>query len=107
MAVMLAVVATAGYLYATAERRRPVEIVGAMVVSEAVIVEVRSCGGEPEITAIEESPREVRITVEASTRLIRSGSECADSIEAQLEFPLRDRLLIDGTSGQPVEVRGG
>lgn len=106
VAMTLVVVVAAVYLYVTVEQRRPTEIVGATVVGESLIIETDSCGGAPEVTDIEESPSEVRITAEASTRLIGSGNQCADSIETRLESPLGDRLVVDGTSGEPVEVQG-
>ena len=102
--VLAAVIATA-YVYAAAERRRSVEIDGAMAFDEVVLLVVGSCGGEPTITRLEQADGEVRIAVEATTRPMGPAAECQDSIEAQLDAPLGDRLLIDESNGQAVEVQ--
>ena len=70
-----------------------------------MVLEVRSCGGEPAITELDESEDEVRIAVEATTRPVGETDECLDSVEARLATPLRGRVLVDGSSGQTVEVQ--
>lgn len=102
--VVLAVIAAA-YDYALTERRRPVEIMTAMAFDGVVVLEVGSCRGEPTVTELDQADAEVRIAVEATTRLMGPAMECADGIEVQLDAPLRDRVLIDGSNGQPVEVQ--
>lgn len=103
--VVLAAVIAAGYVYATAERRRPVEIVGATAFDNVVMLEVGSCGGEPTVTELDQADGEVRIAVEATTRLMGAAAECLDGLEVHLDAPLRDRVLIDGSNGQTVEVQ--
>lgn len=103
--VLLAAVIAAVYVYATAELRRPVEIYSATVSNNVVILEVSSCGGEPTVTELDQLDGEVRISVESTTRLIGTAAECLDGLEVQLDAPLRDRVLIDGSNGQPVEVQ--
>jgi len=103
--VVLAAVIAAGYVYAIAERRRPVEIFGAMASDDVVVLEVGSCRGEPTVTELDQADGEVRIAVEATTRPLGPAAECLDGIEVQLDAPLRDRVLIDGSNGQAVEVQ--
>lgn len=105
-AIVLVIVVAAVLWYVTAEQRRPVKIIGATVVGDSLILEVDSCGGEPEVTDIDQGPSEVRVTVEASTRVIGSARECADSIAMRLQSPLGARLVVDATRGEPVEVQG-
>lgn len=103
--VVLAAVIIVGYVYALAERRRPVEIAGALVFDHVLMLEVGSCGGEPTITELDQAADEVRIAVEATTRPLGPANDCLDGIEVQLDAPLRDRVLIDGSNGQAVEVQ--
>lgn len=103
--LVVAAVVAAAYVYATTERRRSVEIVAATAFDDIVLLEVSSCGGEPTITKLDEADDDVRIVVEATTRLIGAAAECLDSIEAQLDAPLGDRVLIDESNGEAVEVQ--
>ena len=102
---VLATVIIVGYIYATAERRRPVEIIGATSLDEVVVLEVSSCHGEPTVTELDQADGDVRIAVEATTRPLGPADECNDVLEVRLDTPLGDRVLIDWSNGQEVEVQ--
>lgn len=83
---------------------------GPVAVTEASIVDgtrlglaLPSCNGDPELTRVEENAREVRVEVVSTVH--PDGDACADGIEVQLADPLRDRPVIDLTTGDRVEVR--
>ncbi|MDK3257447.1 hypothetical protein [Blastococcus capsensis] len=63
--------------------------------------------GDPAVTELDETDREVRVTVEATTRPLGPAAECLDVVELPLEAPIGDRMLIDGSSGEAVELRQG
>ena len=104
--MVLAAVVVAVFVFTTGERRRAVEIVTGTASGDVVVLEVGSCGGEPAVAELEESASEVRVTVEATTRPLGPAAECLDGVEVRLSAPLGDRVLVDGASGQPVEVQG-
>ena len=104
-ALVLTAVVIAGFLYATAERRRPVEIDLATASSDLLLLEVGSCGGEPAVVELQETADEVRIEVEATTRPLGGAAECLDGLRVRLSEPLGGRLLLDGASGDVVEVQ--
>lgn len=64
---------------------------------------LRSCGGDPELSKLEETPTEVRIEVVADTD---DGPTCAaaEELEVELEEPLADRRVVDLVSGEVLEV---
>jgi len=105
--VVVAAVIVASLSYATAERRRSVEIVNAEELDDVVLLlAVDSCGGEPTVTELDQAEAEVRIAVESTTRLLASETnDCQDGVEVQLDAPLGDRVLIDGSNGRAVAVQ--
>ncbi|MBT8207590.1 MAG: hypothetical protein HKN07_00680 [Acidimicrobiia bacterium] len=68
-----------------------------------VFVSVNSCNAEPEFT-VEESDDTVTITANHQGRLPR-GEDCADGMAVVLDTPLGDRQLVDGATGDVLEVR--
>lgn len=107
--VVLAALLVAGYVYALSERRRTVEIAGGEISTEmdplVLYLAVGSCGGEPTVTEFVQSDAEVRIAVEATTGGMSGRAQCLDQVKVRLDEPLGDRLLIDGSHGQAVEVQ--
>lgn len=66
---------------------------------------VWSCNGEPEVTALEETDGEVRLEVTSTVAAPGWASQdCLDGIEVTLAAPLGDRTLIDITTGDAVDV---
>jgi len=106
LVLAVVVVLAAGYFYATAERRQPVEIVNAEELDEVLLVVVGTCGGEPTVSELDQGDAEVRIVVESTTQLLAgAGGDCQDGVEVHLDAPFGDRVLIDGSNGQAVEVQ--
>jgi len=103
--VLLVAVVGGGYGYATAERRGLVQVVAATAMDDVLIVEVASCGGEPAVTELDQAESEVCVAVEATTRPTGPANQCLDSIDVRLDAPLHDRVLVDGSNGQAVEVQ--
>lgn len=67
---------------------------------------VGSCNGEPEVTVLEQTDTEVRIEVTSTTPAPGwPGEDCLDGLELTLDAPLRDRALVDVTTGEAVAVR--
>lgn len=104
--VVVAAVILGSLGYATAERRRSVEIVEAHELDDVLLVVVGTCGGEPTVTKLDQTAAEVRIAVESTTRLLASAhNDCQDGVEVHLDAPLGDRVLIDGSNGHAVVVQ--
>jgi len=72
--------------------------------SNVLVLVVASCGGDPEVTQILESDRDVLVEIVASSTPLAGGDDCLDLVEVQLQQPLEDRVVIDGHSGQTVDV---
>lgn len=68
---------------------------------------VESCGGDPDVGAIEETSAEVRLLIVATTPTAGIGWACLDSLGVQLAQPLGGRRVIDLTTGQLVPREGG
>lgn len=66
---------------------------------------VDSCSGDP-VPTVEESSAEVRVEV-VSTVHLGGGPACQDVVEVALASPLGDREVVDGSSGQRLEVVAG
>lgn len=64
-----------------------------------LFVDVDSCSGDPEATVLETSET-VTVTASAQT----ASDDCSDLLVLELDAPLGDRVLIDGATGEPVEV---
>lgn len=62
---------------------------------------VGSCNGDPEIEHLEETGAEVRVAVSA-TEYYGFGGDCLDTLEARLEDPLDERVIVDLVTDQPV-----
>jgi hypothetical protein len=67
----------------------------------SLILIVGSCNGDPEIEHLEETGTEVRVAVSA-TEYYGGGGDCLDTLEAQLEDPLGERVIVDLVTDQPV-----
>lgn len=65
---------------------------------------VNSCQGDPEVTLLQETDVDVQVEVVASSTPLRGGEDCQDVVEAQLEEPLGDRVVVDKHTGESVSV---
>lgn len=65
---------------------------------------VASCQGDPEVSLLRETDRQVQVLVVASSTPFRGGGACQDVVEVQLQDPLGDRVLVDTHSGLSVTV---
>lgn len=72
--------------------------------SRTLTVSVNTCNANPR-AAVVEGEQQITITVEADRQPL-GLDDCADSIAIELEEPLGDRRVIDGTSGQELPVTG-
>lgn len=64
---------------------------------------VASCNGDPEVTALVQSPDDVRIEVTSTVPAPGwGGDDCLDGLTVTLDAPLGDRTLIDLTTGEQV-----
>lgn len=66
---------------------------------------VDTCLEIPQVTALDETDAEVRVTVESTRRIGGPGTgDCRDAVEVTLQASLGDRTLIDTTTGEPVTL---
>jgi hypothetical protein len=68
------------------------------------MIEVPSCNGDPVLTELVQEADGVTVAVTSTTR--RVGDSCLDIVTIDLDEPLGDRPVIDGTSGNEIEVTG-
>jgi|GEM_PF-3107974 len=70
-------------------------------------VNVGTCGGDPEITVLEETDTEVRLSI-VSTDVAQGwpSTLCLDGLDITLEAPFGERTLVDLTTGRPHPVGG-
>lgn len=83
---------------------REVEIYDALLRNdEGTVIElsVGSCGARHRIE-VEESETRVEVSVLAGKD--SAGDDCSDGVEVMLDAPLGDRVLIDASTGEEVEV---
>lgn len=69
--------------------------------STELVVSIDSCNQHPKVEA-DETPTEVRLRVTADAE---TGDDCIDIRTVTLNVPLGDRKVIDGASGDNLEVR--
>ena len=81
------------------------EIHGASVDGTRLGIEVPTCGGEPEVTVLEEADEEVRVEV-FSERQRGTVDACLDEVQVELARPLDGRDRVDLTSGRTLRVEG-
>ena len=67
---------------------------------------VGSCLGGPEVTLLRETDDDVQVKVVAFTRPFHGGRACAEGVAVRLQEPLGDRIVVDGHTGQRVNLRG-
>lgn len=79
------------------------DLYGAFADGTRLGIEVPTCGGEPEVTVLEEADDEVRVEV-FSERQRGDGDACLDSVQVELSRPLDGRDLVDLTSGRTLRV---
>ena len=86
--------------------RGPVSLVDYTVTGPRTLqVFVASCHGDPEVTSLQETTRQVRVEVTAD----RPGAEseaCSDGLTITLESPLGDRSIVDENAFVPVPREG-
>lgn len=86
--------------------RGPVPFAEVYLITESTLrLNVSSCGGDPEVTVLEETDSEVRLEI-TSTNAAPGwmSAACLDGLEVGLAAPLGDRTLIDISTGRPVDV---
>lgn len=68
---------------------------------------VNTCGAEPVLGVLREGSDTIEVSV-ISTRTFggTGGDDCQDAVETELRDALRDREMIDTTSGSEIEVIG-
>jgi hypothetical protein len=66
-------------------------------------VSVNTCNKHPVVEA-EETTQEVRLTVTADEPSGDGEGDCADGDDVTLEAPLGDRIVVDDSTGEQVEV---
>lgn len=86
--------------------RQPVTFTEVYLVDDRTLqMNVASCNGDPELTALEETEGEVRLEVTSTVAAPGWASQdCLDGIEVTLDAPLGDRTLVDITTGNVVDV---
>jgi hypothetical protein len=72
---------------------------------QRLVLLVKSCGGDPEVTLLRETDINVQVKLIASSTPLTGGGDCLDLIEIQLQEPLGDRVVIDKHTGQSVSFR--
>jgi hypothetical protein len=66
-------------------------------------VSVNTCNRNPSVEA-EETAEEVRLTATADEPSGDGEDDCLDSDDLTLETPLGDRIVVDDSTGEQVEV---
>jgi hypothetical protein len=70
-----------------------------------LVLEARSCNGNPELSRLVETERSIEISVVSSWDSLFFGvDDCNDPLEIRLAEPLGDRELIDLRAQQTVRV---
>jgi len=70
-----------------------------------LVLEVRSCNGNPEVSRLAETERSVEVGVISSwDSLFFGADDCNDPLEIRLGEPLGDRELIDLHTQQTIRV---
>ena len=83
--------------------RGPVAILeGRLDGPTTLVLNVSTCGGNPEVAELQETSTEVRVEIVSTD--VSEGPACADGIEVPLASPLADREVIDLTSGDQVTL---
>jgi hypothetical protein len=102
---LLAVVVAAGVAtIGCSEERRGAAIVDATLEGDRTLVLVISaCNADENRAAVREEPDSVTVSVTTDDPV--GGDDCADGVTVHLSGPLSDRELIDGATGEPVDVR--
>ncbi|MCZ3388036.1 MAG: hypothetical protein LH645_02675 [Actinomycetia bacterium] len=71
--------------------------------STKLTVGVDTCNRHPLVNAAE-TTEEVRLTVTADEPSGDGGEDCRDSVDLNLETPLGDRIVVDDSTNEQVEV---
>ena len=66
---------------------------------------VGSCLGSPEVSLLRETDVDVQIKVIAFSTPFHGGRSCRDGVVVRLQEPLGDRIVVDGHTGQRVNIR--
>lgn len=84
--------------------RRDAEIFGAELRGDrTLLLRIDACNAdENRVSATEEQDL---VMISVSTDDPPGGDDCGDAVIVELVDPLGDRLLVDGKTGEPVEVR--
>lgn len=89
--------------YTTRER---VEVVSASywVDRSQLMLTVGTCGGDPELSKLEETATQVDVEVVSTVPRFRGSNDCLDVVEVTLPQPLGQRQVVDLATGQVVDV---
>ena len=86
--------------------RQEVEILGVTLepgLNRRVLsVEVPTCDGQPQV-AVEEDEATVTLVATAKWRPF-GGGDCTEFAVVELEDPLADRQILNGVTGEPIEL---
>ena len=67
-----------------------------------LILTVDSCQGAPRVAQLQETDVDVQVRVIAFSTPFHGGTDCQELVEANLEEPLGDRMVVDKHSGRIV-----
>ena len=74
--------------------------------SSRLLLIVRSCNQNPEVSQLRETEVDVQVKVLVDIHpFLLGGEDCLDAVEVQLQEPLGDRDVIDKRGGEVVRVR--
>lgn len=103
VAALLAVLLAVTLSGCLGSRRGPVEI-DSLTVEDAdrrLVLTVRSCHGDPEAEVVEsDADRVVVRAVSTTPGPFEGGDDCLDGTRVELDEPLRDRCVVDATTGR-------
>ena len=75
---------------------------GKLAAPHTLILTVASCQGAPQVAQLHETDVDVQVEVIAFSTPLHGGTECVEVVNAYLEEPLGDRMVVDKHSGRIV-----
>lgn len=99
-AVLVVVLAAQSFV---AEDRRKAEIIDARLEGQSTLeLVISACNGENNEVDVDERADEVVLTVTTDDPV--DGDACADGLTVDLAEPLADRRVVDGATGETVDL---
>lgn len=87
-----------------ARTRGPAQIAGFRAMDRSVVLVVRTCHGDPEVTRLVQGESRIEVAVTSTTT--DPGDACLDEVPVELDAPLDGRVVIDASTGSTVERVG-